>query len=690
MTKRRVPWFNKPNQFVEVDTDATVGAVLGVNLFWPDGRLVLPSDFAGTPEEVEEVVNQIYLTTWGSILSKPRNITEAAALTGTGLVTRQADGNWIVRFVEGVEGQTVVTNGNGDAGNPTVGLATVEDSGTGVLLAITRDAYGRITGTRPTEPGDFPSQNINTAATDFIVPAWDAVTSTLTAALRTRTSYTTISTVLFEDYFDRTGYGAFDFLIESGASLTINGIAGGIDGEWLVINNRPSSEGPVTLTNEGGIFTTNEVKTPTGSSYTIAPGNAAILRYVADATYADPGYWVFYAVTSGGAALSHRIDDIVTEAGDVRFLLDKMPYQDRVAIYDDGGARLKLSMVTGTGKSRYLLSPATAGLTYTVDYWTADAEPGPTVMDDAAPIAWTPVYPDAEIDVPYDYTPPPATGGTPPYTYAHVSGTLPPGLTFDPSDARLYGTPTNMGGSPYTFRVEAMDAMSDIAGADQSVAVNEASDPFFANVVSLLHFDSVVTADQIPARTWTVSDTATVSTTTKKFGAGGAYPITGMKADDSADWAFGTGDYTIELWVNFIDDPAGTNQALISNYDASGGGGGYAGFGLLYFMNSLYYYTGTGAGQIAAFPWAPAANTWYHVAITRASGSIRFFVNGVQTGSTIADSTNVVVTRGPYLGKFSVAFGFTFFGALDDSRVTKGIARYTANFTPPAGPFPNS
>ena len=295
--------------------------------------------------------------------------------------------------------------------------------------------------------------------------------------------------------------------------------------------------------------------------------------------------------------------------------------------------------------------------------------------------------PAGEIGTPYTYTFTASGGDGGPYTWSIASGSLPAGVT--QSGATISGTPTTI--ATYNFVVRATDGLGAYGDSSaQSVAIANASDPFFANVISLLHFDSVVTADQIPARTWTITDSAIVSTTIKKFGAGGASPITGMKADDSSDWAFGTGAYTFESWVYFLTSPAGTLQAIISNYDSGGGGGGYAGIGLLYNNTQLAFYSGTGASEIANFPWAPAATTWYHVAICRSGTSLRCFIDGTQIGSTITDSTNVVVTRGPWLGKFATAFSFNLHGGLDDVRVTKGVARYTANFTPPTAAFPDN
>jgi len=139
-------------------------------------------------------------------------------------------------------------------------------------------------------------------------------------------------------------------------------------------------------------------------------------------------------------------------------------------------------------------------------------------------------------------------------------------------------------------------------------------------------------------------------------------------------FAFGTGDYTIEAWVYRTD--SGTQRAIIDLR-----GGGYV--NVLFYMNS--------ANQLVAFnstsSWIVSTGTiplnqWAHVALTRSGTSAKLFINGVVDG-TATNSDNNVSSGPPYIGR---QFGSTtndWLGYIQDVRVIKGTALYTANFSLP-------
>lgn len=181
---------------------------------------------------------------------------------------------------------------------------------------------------------------------------------------------------------------------------------------------------------------------------------------------------------------------------------------------------------------------------------------------------------------------------------------------------------------------------------------------------------------------------AQISTTVVKYGTGsiafdgaGDYLLT--DASDVNALAFGSGDFTIEMWVY---PTAGTSRMLYDGRPSSA-----VSLSPTIYINAsnvLAYYT-NGADRITGA--SLTLNTWSHIALVRSSGSTKLYINGTQSGSTYAD-TNVYVNAAtrPIIGADggNVA-NQNYAGYIDDLRVTKGYARYTANFTPPAAAFPN-
>jgi uncharacterized repeat protein (TIGR01451 family) len=113
---------------------------------------------------------------------------------------------------------------------------------------------------------------------------------------------------------------------------------------------------------------------------------------------------------------------------------------------------------------------------------------------------------------------------------------------------------------------------------------------------------------------------------------------------DSPLWAFGTHDFTIELWVNFSSPGGGSighpSHIFIGNDEGPGSvnkwffalGGGYLNF----HINS----PSIGPQFFPLVPFSPNVGQWYHLAVTRSGNTYTIYINGVAGGSAV--NTNAV------------------------------------------------
>ena len=173
-----------------------------------------------------------------------------------------------------------------------------------------------------------------------------------------------------------------------------------------------------------------------------------------------------------------------------------------------------------------------------------------------------------------------------------------------------------------------------------------------------------------------------ISTAVVKYGTGSMYfDGTGdyLQFATNAALAFGTGDFAAECWVNFS-----TNNGTYNPFVRVDGSGTFD-FGYDFSTAQLKH---SGAGAIFAVSQTFTAGIWYHVALTRASGSCRLFVNGIQVGTTVTGNTDNYGSSAFKVGASSYSGAHVMAGYIDDLRVTKGYARYVANFTPPTQAFP--
>lgn len=152
--------------------------------------------------------------------------------------------------------------------------------------------------------------------------------------------------------------------------------------------------------------------------------------------------------------------------------------------------------------------------------------------------------------------------------------------------------------------------------------------------------------------------------------------------------SLGTGDFTIELFVKPSASYKQSSQALISLFTVNTLAGWQVYLPSL--KPSFYMYNNLTAGTLASSS-AITVDEWSHIAVCRQSGVSYLYVNGVMKDS-LADTRNYSSTDTQLSIGYQVSGSarYPLTGMLDEIRITKGLARYTANFTPPTAPHPHA
>jgi len=211
-----------------------------------------------------------------------------------------------------------------------------------------------------------------------------------------------------------------------------------------------------------------------------------------------------------------------------------------------------------------------------------------------------------------------------------------------------------------------------------------------ANTNNLLNFTNAGIFDNAGQNNLVTVGNSQVNTSVVKYGTGSMY------FDGTGDWLLspnnqamvsGSGNFTIECWINLSN--LSSTKGILFGADTNCLG---------FRVGQSYLGNVNGLGicrnnvtdvEYCAFTFA--TNTWYHVAVVRNGTSILFFVNGVQqttVGSGGGSYSFAVPSSGYYVG-CNNATTEPFAGYIDDIRMTRGVARYISNFTPPVARMPN-
>jgi hypothetical protein len=170
---------------------------------------------------------------------------------------------------------------------------------------------------------------------------------------------------------------------------------------------------------------------------------------------------------------------------------------------------------------------------------------------------------------------------------------------------------------------------------------------------------------------------------------GGSSAITGsvefdgtgdyLSLDDSDDFNIGSGDFTIEFWVN---PGRTTRQTLFTQINSSGTNASSSFYTEINSSGQWRFAIASGSTLYEINAGTVTANEWTYLAYVRNGNTTTLYVNGVSVGTSdvtgvTANNSSEVVSIGRYPG------GLNFAGFISNLRVVKGTALYTADFIPP-------
>ena len=226
-------------------------------------------------------------------------------------------------------------------------------------------------------------------------------------------------------------------------------------------------------------------------------------------------------------------------------------------------------------------------------------------------------------------------------------------------------------------------------------------DLYRSNVSLLLHGDgdngSTTIVDSSPSpKTVTAVGNAQISTAQSKFGGASiAFDGSGDYLTSSTNSGYEVlgGDFTIELWARLATTQ--TNSSLVSTYFFTAISTN-TGWFLRFTPTAFRFFAGSNTSGgvndvLIDRSFSFAQNQWYHIAVTSMSNVGRIFIDGTQQGATFSTANSVNSGKSLLISALEdVGVPALFFnGYIADLRITKGIARYTSNFTPPTAPFPD-
>jgi hypothetical protein len=224
----------------------------------------------------------------------------------------------------------------------------------------------------------------------------------------------------------------------------------------------------------------------------------------------------------------------------------------------------------------------------------------------------------------------------------------------------------------------------------------EIIDPYWDKVVYFARYDGSNTVDNAGVCSPTVNGSLTNNTTTKQFGSASLQKGSGanwliLAGANNTIFTFGTGDFTIEMWIYFTTIPANNNYALLSlnqNLNQTNNGmdelavqGATTGYKFFWYNGApatveLFFFGTNTNNNVAGSP-LMATNTWHHLGVCRQGSNLYTFLNGRVNLNSSSYSKNISNTIGGTLLGSDRYSQYSYGMFFDDVRITKGVGRYT-------------
>jgi hypothetical protein len=320
------------------------------------------------------------------------------------------------------------------------------------------------------------------------------------------------------------------------------------------------------------------------------------------------------------------------------------------------------------------------------------------------------------------------TGNALVYSLSPTSEPLPGTMAITPNGV-LYGKAPALLNSANnytaTFTIRATDANNSLLYTDQNVTYNifGAGDPYWSNTSILLHFEDFANGTVITDSTGKNSLTSPANLLTqrvtnenKMFGnsclvVDGTVQTTYIVQTNAnpVGMSFGTNDFTIETWIYIkamsTTNTSGQYRTVICALQNPSGAGSTSNLAWTFYVlgNSptnittiLFECDSISKGAQSSI--SMTTNAWHHVAVTRVSGVITFFIDGVSYSSITETGNNAIgnsalgeaTSAALQIGGLSInGYSGNLNGYIDEFRITNGVGRYTTNFNVQTMAFPD-